>query len=190
MTYILRNWMDLPRPDVQSTCTLDSESVVQGQNGLVHSIKLPKVGEYIYEFKLWSNYAVKPNMQSTDSIISYIDSVHLCLDSPNNPISQINLTSGYGHGPIPHLALGVNLSFLPDLPLIVGALTDTDVYIVINFRKPPTMRYYLSYEVGIIANESLKYYLNTCFTIPGQISRGHIIANSDFRYWNGRLSIV
>lgn len=86
--------MDLPKPDIQSTCTIDSDTAIISHAGLIHIIKLPKIGDYAYEFKLWSNCIINAIHNSTINVNSIM--TPMLLD--NNYNYNYNYEHGYGYG--------------------------------------------------------------------------------------------
>jgi hypothetical protein len=131
---------DLPYPSFSSSCLLDSENSIVLQGGLIHIIKLPKIGVYAYDFSIYSDSIIRTNYEK-DSILNYLESVSLCTDTPENCISYIDRIESD------------ELNFLWGFPLLIGALYNSDVYIVIKFRKSVMIRYYLKYTVGFVDDE-------------------------------------
>ena len=127
-----------------------------------------------------------------DCILNYLESASLCIDSPEDVLSQINSipTVNHMHTDLSHV-LGMDLNFLPDLPLINGALHNSDIYLVFKFYQKPPLKYYIGYEVGLITDEVIVNQLQE-FTIliPGSITSGNNIRHYNFKYDKGKLNLV
>ena len=145
----LKNSEELPVPDVTSSCEVDSDSANVTHAGLIHIFKLPKIGEYNWNFRLWSNAVIlngfitnnpiqiasgmsvdgrngfsynsmgiippylSQDIFEVDCILNYIESVSLCVDSPEEILSKItNIPRIHQlQGDIQSI-LGVDLEFL------------------------------------------------------------------------------
>lgn len=203
----LRSSNELPAPNWNRTCTIDSQSAQVYGSGLVHLFKLPQIGEYAYNFKLYSNtvlldsnynltysFIAVPEVQ-VDSIINYIESVSLCVDSPEKPISYItnipkNLKMSSSISELNCIS-GMDLNFLKDSPIITGSLSRSGIYIVVKFKNPPKINYYINYEIGFIDDINIVQQLNqSSVIIPGTTDFNGNLKTFTFKYNMGKLQVI
>lgn len=211
---VLKDLSDFPEPDVVRFCQIDSDGAIVTDTGLVHILQLNSVGEYFYNFRIASNvllqnhYRTRPyfgqndtspmevvtesSLYEIDSVLNYIDYISLCIDSPENILSQIS-----DHPTPPHTfhqdvtaLLGTHLDFLPDTPLLSASLYGSNIYIVIKFHQRPPTKYYIGFDVGFVADPEILYQMTSCpIRHRGRVHMNGQYQSYGFYYNNGKLSL-
>ncbi len=98
--HYIRNSSDLPGPEVTRRITLDDESASKSGHGTLHLFKLPKIGDYLWDFRLCSHALVRSSgdpaarwshnpIHHVESIMDYVESAHFCTGNPENSIAWV-----------------------------------------------------------------------------------------------------
>src|SRR5579871_2577723 len=127
----INNHTELPRPILIRTLKLDDESASKSHHGMIHLFKLPKIGDYAWEFKISSQslrWNYNPNANNNITLVDFIESVHLAVTCPENVIAFSNsLTLADSLR-----AQETEINFLREMPLMPSAMNQDDIYIVIK----------------------------------------------------------
>lgn len=128
-----------------------SETAHKSYNDLYHSIYLPLIGDYSFNFVLSSNYVLKSyngNNITVDYLGNYIEYVSLNINNRETIISCIDsfpkIDTIYSVQQIDKSIIG--LEFL-NMPILTKCATNSIYLINIKFRQTPPINYTLSYDV-------------------------------------------
>jgi len=184
----ITNHTELPRPSLIREIKLDDESASKSYHNLLHMFKLPKIGEYAWNFKLCSQslrWNYNPNSVTNLNITDFIESIYLSITCPESIISSINSPT------LSHSikAQEVEFNFFNELPLMMSAMNQEDVYIVIKFRKTPPSSYTLEYSVGFLDSYYITQIEESTLSIYTSILQNNIYQNKILTYRFGKLKL-
>lgn len=179
----------MPSPDFSRHLTLDDESASKSNHGLIHLFKLPKIGDYLWNFRIGS-------YQSPNAITDYITSIHLCVGSPENTVAWARnmcpptSPDSMHCDNLPSTFTSADIPFFGAMPLLGAGLEHDDVYIGIRFHKIPPSKYFINYEVGFLSDQTVINRINAghirCETA---VLQGYAYEMRVFNYYGGRLVI-
>jgi hypothetical protein len=154
---------------------------------MVHLFKLPKIGEYAWEFKLCSQslrWNYNPNSSTNLTLTDFIESIHLSVTCPESVIAHSNVQV-LAEGSIRQQETEVN--FFYELPIMLSAMSQEDVYIVVKFRKQPPGRYSLEYQVGFLDPLHITQIEDSTINIRTGLLQGSTFHNRILTYRSGKL---
>lgn len=184
----IQNHTELPRPILIRTLKIDNESASKSHHDMIHLFKLPEIGDYAWNFKFCSpnlRWNYNPNAGSNSTLIDFIESVHLAITCPENVIAFSN-----------HLVLSesfkaqeTEINFFNELPIMLSAMRQEDIYIAIKFRKQPPAAYTIEYQVGFLDPIHISQIENSVLNVFTGILQGCIYQNRILSYRGGKLIV-
>ena len=148
----------------------DKDRCHKGSSPTEHIFKVPRHGDYIKYFRIYSNTQVTDKafrMYQIDTILNYIESVALFING--NLISRISngKINFYPNYHLDYNVFGRNLvldEIIPQYdfqfdfltwPILINCLYDSDIQVRIKFSREPPMKYALEYSLFHIGNPVL-----------------------------------
>ncbi len=145
---------------------ISSDSASKSYNGVLHTFRLPNVGDYSHDFQLQSLFlikGIKDGQVQVDSLNNYLDSLTLNLNTNINIISKVDQIQRIesknpnDFNSDPRCVL--KLDFL-NLPILTKYTTESNFQIAIKFKQPPPVEYELVYNVMFSDDKNYAQNLN------------------------------
>lgn len=186
----ITNHTELPRPMLIRTLKLDDEMASKSHHDMIHLFKLPKIGEYAWGFKFCSQslrWNYNPNSATNLTLVDFIESIHLSITCPESVIA---------YSTIPVLSESsmrqqeTEVNFFYELPLMLSAMNQEDVYIVVKFKKQPPASYSLEYQVGFLEPLYMTQIEDSVIHIRTGLLQGTTFQNKILTYRSGKLYLT
>jgi hypothetical protein len=181
------NHTELPRPTLIRTLKLDDESASKSHHNLVHMFKLPKIGDYAWDFKVSSQalrWNFNPHATTSVTLPDYIEAVHLAITCPESTIaytSTVILSENSVN------TQDIEMNFFREMPILLAGMQQEDVYVIVRFRKQPPASYTLEYQVGFLDAYFLSQIENSAVHIHTGLLQGNCYVNRVLSYRQGKL---
>lgn len=191
----INNHTELPNPILIRNLILDDEIASKSHHNMIHLFKLPKIGDYIWDFKLCSPNYYNPNTSTNLNLADFVESIHLAVTCPENVIAHIIENQGLNFLFVENTGISlkmqeIGINFIHEMPLLLSAMYHEDLYIIVKFRKQPPISYNLEYQVGFLDTFNLSLVTNSILNIHATFLRGSNYEMRIMNYRNGKLRLI